>query len=250
MSREDKVRCIHATRFTFVLALAQSAFLYSNEVNAAVVTVDFDHSIDFVSKAHGNCDQYYGPISTQGYTISTKNTVTDELGGTDFSLLKTCRPFAWDYRTNGSRSALINYYSTPIAIFPNNPETTTFAVSSLEAAGQSVFDAVENAKFIYVSGTKKDGEIINVTFKLEREITTPNNRPFQYFLFPDSFSELIKLSLTSKPFSIHGAFSSFFLDNIVVDTQFNQVPEPATLALFVFGLVGLGLVRRRKAVDG
>jgi len=41
-----------------------------------------------------------------------------------------------------------------------------------------------------------------------------------------------------------GGFDNFAVDNIVL--RYTKVPEPSTLALLGFGLIGMGLVRRRR----
>ena len=97
---------------------------------------------------------------------------------------------------------------------------------------------------IVATGTTTGGGTVTQTFTtLTHAISNPNPpstvAPFQNFIFDPTFTDLASLQLA---FSNTGS-SEFAMDNFIV----NNVPIPAAAWLFASALLGLGVVKRRKA---
>ena len=67
-----------------------------------------------------------------------------------------------------------------------------------------------------------------------------------YLLTYNSFADLLSDNQAAGSFSQLNINSNFSAGGLVAEVQPAAVPEPPTLAILGFGLVGVGLMRRRR----
>ncbi|MBO1075038.1 PEP-CTERM sorting domain-containing protein [Roseomonas marmotae] len=129
------------------------------------------------------------------------------------------------------------------SIFSGRLYGSPSAAVTLTAAGGadfifSAFDFASNngATSYVLTGFQDGAEIFNIS-------ATSSVTSGFITLTPGTASSVVDL----VTLSFTGSGTSFNLDNIVVNAATVPVPEPASLALFSMGLLGLGLTRARRA---
>jgi hypothetical protein len=130
-----------------------------------------------------------------------------------------------------------------------------FSLLSLDVSEFSPNDGGDrpNAEFLRIIGTWLDGSTASLDLVLD-DIHADGIGgvvDFDHFTLPSLFTNVV--SIVFQGLRFEGRDGGVLVDNLevingVVGTDpSTNVPEPATLALFGLGLIGMGAARRRKA---
>jgi MYXO-CTERM domain-containing protein len=142
---------------------------------------------------------------------------------------------------NNTTDAIVDANSQGIVTM-QSVATGTFAVNSFWAGARNdvpwYYDIPTG---LQVDGSVFGGGTVSATFALDGSLAYA----FQQFFLPSSFDNLTSITWTALG---DGQNNEFVLDDITVNGEFaSTAPEPSTAALALTGLVGLGVVRRRRA---
>ena len=119
----------------------------------------------------------------------------------------------------------------------------TFCVSSIAGCGGNFLSGVfTDAAFGAIGGP---GLTVQVSNPPEQLVLTSNVVPADQLLAPSSFN-LTFVNL-SNPLAIDGNTIGAFTASFTGDVSASSVPEPASLGILGLGLVGLGMIKRRRA---
>jgi hypothetical protein len=122
----------------------------------------------------------------------------------------------------------------------------TFCVSSIAGCGGNFLSGVfTDAAFGAIGGP---GLTVQVSNPPEQLVLTSNVVPADQLLAPSSFN-LTFVNL-SNPLAIDGNTIGAFTASFTGDVSASSVPEPASLGILGLGLVGLGMIKRRRANVG
>lgn len=132
-----------------------------------------------------------------------------------------------------------------------------FSLLSLDVSEFSPNDGGDrpNAEFLRIVGTWLDGSTASLDLVLDdiKADGVGGVVDFEHFTLPSLFTNVVSIVFEGLRFTSReglGFSGGVTLDNleVVTGTAGNtHVPEPATLALFGMGLMGMGFARRRKA---
>jgi hypothetical protein len=131
-------------------------------------------------------------------------------------------------------------------VFMQRVDGTTFTLLSLDV---SEFYAVlspdrPNANLLEIRGNFLDGSSVSHQLLLDGVIDGPDGlADFQHFALPSLFVDVISLEFVGLQWN--GAVGGVAMDNLEIADRVS-VPEPASLALFGIGLLGAGVIRRRR----
>ena len=194
------------------LLMVLSSLLLSAQASASVV--------DFENYSPSAVEYYPSELSNQGLNFKGSN------------IWVTGANVRCAGITNHSNRIEFNQHYT----YTIKSETTQrFSLTQLDLGLGCTFGNGEED--VFFSATRADGSIVN------RSVTASmlEFRTFAFTGFDDITSLVISKTWTDDN-------PSMFFDNIVFDALPDQaVPEPASLALFLLGLVGLTGLRRKVA---
>jgi hypothetical protein len=123
---------------------------------------------------------------------------------------------------------------------------TTFTLLSLDV---SEFYAVQladrpNANLLEIRGNFLDGTSVTHQLLLDGVVDGPGGLvDFQHFALPSLFVDVISLEFVGLQWN--GVLGGVAMDNLEIADRVS-VPEPTSLALFGIGLLGAGVIRRRR----
>jgi len=146
---------------------------------------------------------------------------------------------------------------------PTNPSVTDTGGNDIVLAegtsisGSAGFQASTGAptinavtQFIICDGTVNQGHLANTVITGGAATGCGTFNALNYFTNPTAFYNVAFLSATSgsaNDLTVDNTDHNATLNGVVADVNFTQVPEPQTLAMFGFGLIGLGWFVRRRA---
>ena len=123
---------------------------------------------------------------------------------------------------------------------------TSFSLLSLDV---SEFYAVlnpdrPNANLLEIRGNFGDGSSVSHQLLLDGVVDGPGGLvDFQHFVLPSLFTNVISLEFVGLRWD--GLVGGVAMDNLEIADRVS-VPEPTSLALFGIGLLGAGVLRRRR----
>jgi hypothetical protein len=91
------------------------------------------------------------------------------------------------------------------------------------------------------TGTTTFSAFLDNVFVEDFTVATNTSNPNNFFGFENSLFDEIRISINILP-------QGFELDNLQFNSEASEASEPGTLAVFGLGLLGIGYIRRRKAV--
>jgi hypothetical protein len=167
----------------------------------------------------------------------------------------------WDINSSNGTTHLGYESGRGSAITMSRQDGGVFSLSALDVSEFSPNDGGDrpNAEFLRLIGTWLDGSTASLDLVLDNVHADGVGGvvDFEHFTLPSLFTNVVSLTFeglrfTSRDglgFSGGVAFDNLDVVNgvVVTDPPSTNVPEPATLALFGLGLIGMGAARRRKA---
>jgi len=185
---------------------------------AGAATIDFNSHIPAVDG--GN------PILDSGYTFDF---AASGWGVFEDSFVGGGAP----YVRNGTTRLFAQGNNASVEIFAT--DSSVFSFDGFDTA--TTFDYFSSGN-MQVTGNISGGGTISQTFQLTNSFASYSLGAGWSNLSSVIFQDLVSGSWTSS--------SGFSLDNLIINEGSATIPEPATMILFGFGLIGLAGVSRRK----
>lgn len=151
-------------------------------------------------------------------------------------LIDTGRVSDPNYAVNGTVVLVLSYGK----VVMTSSLYQSFSVSSLDLAnyfGPATYGNIYWSASAKITGNRADGSHVDTGFMRFANYNPDTTVDFTTVRL-NNFTNLVSLSIE--------AYGDLDVDNIVIDNEIANVPEPASLALLSLGLVGFAAARRGK----